>query len=117
MTVTITGLEAVKAAPTGASVECPQCRELFTKASYQQSFCSYKGAGNCKDAYWNAQGPRVRTAKAKPSPAEDATDAARAHLATLFGREYQRYIQTDLAGDFACALVKLLSTQSQEMPA
>lgn len=41
-----------KAAKTGQEVQCPTCAKPFVKASYQQAFCSNRGPGNCKDAYW-----------------------------------------------------------------
>lgn len=42
-----------KEAKTGANVCCPSCDKTFVKRSYQQAFCSNKGAGNCKDLFWN----------------------------------------------------------------
>lgn len=42
-----------KAAKSGETVHCPTCTKAFVKKSYQQAFCSNKGAANCKDRYWN----------------------------------------------------------------
>lgn len=46
-----------KAAKAGVLCDCPTCNKAFTKVSYQQAFCSNKGAGNCKDEYWNLVKP------------------------------------------------------------
>ncbi len=46
--------EANKKAKVGTKIPCPVCDSLFKKKSYQHAFCSRKGRGNCKDAYWNA---------------------------------------------------------------
>lgn len=46
--------EAAKASKVGMKVCCPTCSKMFTKKSYQQAFCSNKGAQNCKDVYWNS---------------------------------------------------------------
>ena len=47
--------QAARAARVGSQIKCagPGCRKHFIKRSYQQCFCSNKGRGNCKDAYWN----------------------------------------------------------------
>jgi hypothetical protein len=45
--------ETAKAMKVGNQCKCPVCGKHFTKKSYQQAFCSNKGRGNCKDAYWN----------------------------------------------------------------
>lgn len=55
--------EVAKAARKGQRVNCPHCQVEFVKASHQQAFCSNHGAGNCKDAFWNAKGPRKRAIK------------------------------------------------------
>lgn len=48
---------AAKAAKTGAECVCPSCAKKFKKKSYQQAFCSNKGANNCKDSFWNRASP------------------------------------------------------------
>lgn len=125
--------QIAKAAKSGSVVYCPQCGVQFSKASYQQAFCSNKGQGNCKDAYWNSQGPRERTGKTvKPSaeltqalttlaavPVAKASgvatiDQARSHLVGIFGPEYRAYIENHLAGDFACELVAHLAKVQQQ---
>lgn len=45
--------EQAKAAKTGTECICPSCAKRFKKKSYQQAFCSNKGANNCKDYFWN----------------------------------------------------------------
>ncbi len=67
--------EIAKAAPTGTNLECPHCGTPFTKASYQQAFCSNKGSGNCKDAYWNSRGARQRQSRGLEDPGDNATEA------------------------------------------
>ena len=52
-----------KGVPVGRKIFCPCCSEIFTKRSYQHSFCSNKGKGNCKDRYWNTLNPRGAKAK------------------------------------------------------
>ena len=47
--------EVAKAAKVHTLCKCPTCSKDFTKKSYQQAFCSNKGAGNCKDSFWNRQ--------------------------------------------------------------
>lgn len=42
-----------KLAKAGDTISCPCCGKRFVKRTYQQVFCSNKGAGNCKDRYWN----------------------------------------------------------------
>lgn len=37
----------------GTTIRCAACRRRILKKSYQTQFCSNKGAGNCKDKYWN----------------------------------------------------------------
>lgn len=49
------------AAKVGDTCKCPSCVKTFTKKSYQQKFCSNKGGGNCKDAYWNSVDPARNT--------------------------------------------------------
>ncbi|AEH21927.1 VHS1114 protein [Vibrio phage 1] len=45
--------------PVGVKINCPTCNEQITKARYNTNFCSNKGAGNCKDAFYQAtQGDR-----------------------------------------------------------
>lgn len=53
-----------KQRPVGQVCVCPHCRQTFTKKTYQQAFCSNKGRGNCKDAYWNRATPQ-RLSRAK----------------------------------------------------
>lgn len=50
-----TRMEIVKLAQVGSSVACPSCNTLFTKSSYQHSFCKDKvpGKSNCKDFFHN----------------------------------------------------------------
>lgn len=43
-----------KKAKVGTRITCPVCGKPFKKKSYQHAFCSNKGKGNCKDAYWNS---------------------------------------------------------------
>lgn len=45
--------DSVKSAPIGTVVICPCCKKSFRKKATQQSFCSFKGKGNCKDKFWN----------------------------------------------------------------
>ena len=47
--------EVAKAAKVHTVCKCPVCSKDFTKKSYQQAFCSNKGADNCKDSFWNRQ--------------------------------------------------------------
>ena len=42
-----------KAASVGTKIQCPTCKALHKKTSYQKVFCRNKGRGNCKDRYWN----------------------------------------------------------------
>ncbi|UHD87250.1 hypothetical protein [Vibrio phage D4] len=45
--------------PVGSKINCPACSKQITKARYNTNFCSNKGAGNCKDAFYQAtQGDR-----------------------------------------------------------
>ncbi|WYC17980.1 hypothetical protein [Vibrio phage vB_VneS_J26] len=45
--------------PIGSKMACPVCNVKITKARYNTNFCSNKGAGNCKDAFYQAtQGDR-----------------------------------------------------------
>lgn len=45
--------------PVGAKINCPTCSAQITKSRYNTNFCSNKGAGNCKDAFYQAtQGDR-----------------------------------------------------------
>ena len=37
----------------GTTIRCAYCAKRIIKQSQQHQFCSNKGAGNCKDAYWN----------------------------------------------------------------
>lgn len=53
--------ETNKGHKVGTTCVCPSCKKEFNKASYQQSFCSNKGQGNCKDIFWN----RVRPERAQ----------------------------------------------------
>lgn len=39
-------------AKNGEKVTCPGCLTCFIKTN-KKVFCSNKGKGNCKDAYWN----------------------------------------------------------------
>lgn len=36
-----------------SKINCASCGRRMVKKSYQSQFCSNKGRGNCKDAYWN----------------------------------------------------------------
>lgn len=80
--------EVAKAAAIGTTLECPGCRRQFTKTSYQQAFCSNKGAGNCKDAYWNARGPRQRVEQAAPNVDTETELRALIELALPFVQDY-----------------------------
>lgn len=42
-----------KRSEVGATIRCACCKKRIVKKSYQTQFCSNKGKGNCKDAYWN----------------------------------------------------------------
>lgn len=45
--------------PIGVTMACPVCNTNVKKARYNTNFCSNKGAGNCKDAFYQAtQGDR-----------------------------------------------------------
>jgi len=44
-------------ANTGSIIICPVCKKKIRKRSYQHVFCSNRGQGNCKDAYWNTVDP------------------------------------------------------------
>lgn len=37
----------------GEWMECPACGKSVQKTSHQHIFCSNRGAGNCKDTYYN----------------------------------------------------------------
>lgn len=39
---------------------CLNCHKEFAPSDPRQKFCSNFGAGNCKDAFHNAKGPRRR---------------------------------------------------------
>lgn len=56
--------EATKAEKVGTVCKCAGCLKDFTKKSYQQAFCTNKGRGNCKDAFWNRAKPE-RSERAK----------------------------------------------------
>lgn len=60
----LTRYEKAKAQKVGETVCCPTCQKSFTKRQHQQAFCSNKGAGNCKDIFWNRASPD-RAARAK----------------------------------------------------
>ena len=49
--------KTTKAAKVGTMVACGCCNAKFIKRSYQQAFCSNRGANNCKDRYWNEMDP------------------------------------------------------------
>jgi hypothetical protein len=58
--------QTAKAAKVGDNICCPSCGTVFVKKSYQHVFCSNgrnKGAGNCKDAYWNKVDNKKRNRK------------------------------------------------------
>ena len=42
-----------KQSQIGTPIRCANCSKRILKKSYQTQFCSNKGQGNCKDAYWN----------------------------------------------------------------
>lgn len=42
-----------KRSDVGTTIRCAGCGKRIVKSSYQTQFCSNKGRGNCKDAYWN----------------------------------------------------------------
>lgn len=43
-----------KIARVGATIKCAcGCGVSFVKANYQSQFAKNKGAGNCKDRFWN----------------------------------------------------------------
>jgi hypothetical protein len=52
--------EANKAVAVGEAIACACCAKPIVKRSYQTQFCSNKGAGNCKDRYWNCATPKRR---------------------------------------------------------
>ena len=56
--------ETAKAQKVGETVCCATCQKSFTKRQHQQAFCTNKGAGNCKDLFWNRASPE-RAARAK----------------------------------------------------
>ena len=66
-----TGIEAVKAAKVGHTVNCPVCGTAFVKANKWHLFCSNsrkkKADGtSCADTYYNAENPdRLRAVKRK----------------------------------------------------
>ena len=66
-----TGIEAVKAAKVGHTVNCPVCGTAFVKANKWHLFCSNsrkkKADGtSCADTYYNAENPdRLRAIKRK----------------------------------------------------
>ena len=37
----------------GTTIRCACCGKRILKSNYQTQFCRNKGAGNCKDKYWN----------------------------------------------------------------
>lgn len=37
----------------GRKLPCAYCGERFTKKTQAHAFCSNKGPGNCKDAFWS----------------------------------------------------------------
>ena len=37
----------------GTTIRCACCGKRILKRNYQTQFCTNKGAGNCKDEYWN----------------------------------------------------------------
>lgn len=56
----------IKGKPIGHAVNCCVCGKQFVKKSSSQAFCSNgrnKGAGNCKDAFWNKVDPEKRCRK------------------------------------------------------
>lgn len=44
--------DLAKTKKVGQEVECPSCRYVFVKRSYQQTFCG-RFARKCNDNYWN----------------------------------------------------------------
>lgn len=40
-------------ADIGTTIRCAYCAKKFIKRTRRHQFCSNKGTGNCKDAYWN----------------------------------------------------------------
>lgn len=55
-----------KIALVGESIECPVCEKVLIKKTKDHVFCSNgrtKGAGNCKDGYWNKVDPKKRNRK------------------------------------------------------
>ena len=50
----------------GSDIVCPVCGKVLIKKTKDHVFCSNgrnKGAGNCKDAYWNKIDPKKRNRK------------------------------------------------------
>lgn len=66
-----TGIEAVKAAKVGHTVNCPVCGTAFVKANKWHLFCSNSrkkkaDGASCADTYYNAENPdRLRAIKRK----------------------------------------------------
>jgi len=46
-------------AASGSLIACPTCGKKIAKAN-AKVFCSNKGAGNCKDRYWNTVSDKRR---------------------------------------------------------
>lgn len=52
-----------KSAKIGDRISCPTCGKSIVKKTKDHAFCSNgrsKGAGNCKDGYWNKVDPVKR---------------------------------------------------------
>lgn len=96
--------QLAKAAPTGANLECPHCGTQFTKASYQQAFCSNKGPGNCKDAYWNSRGPRKRVDPDEPKVDTEAELREMIRLARPFVADGIKAMQEAMVSEHLTAV-------------
>jgi hypothetical protein len=77
------------------SATCQHCGEKYKRRHPAQRFCSHKGAGNCKDAFWNSHPDRIdRTVAYLESQGIDVdkdrigmTQAERDHEAAMEGSE------------------------------
>ena len=38
----------------GEKINCPWCKKLIVKTTYQKTFCTNTYRNNCKDKFWNA---------------------------------------------------------------
>lgn len=64
--------DLAKSKKVGEEMECPSCKHIFIKKSYQQTFCGRFGR-KCNDNYWNNIDHRKFNNTTRISPANRAS--------------------------------------------